>query len=179
MGRRKKVLFITPPYHCGVVEVAGRWMPLTFAYLAGSLREEGFEPVIYDAMTKRHGFQEIEERIVEESPDYVATTAITSTAFDAYEILRIAKDVNPGIITLIGGVHPTFMFSEALHIGYCDYVIRGEGELTLRDLLLTIEGGGMPSDVRGIAFKHGHRIITTPPRCFINGHWLRHSIHPY
>jgi anaerobic magnesium-protoporphyrin IX monomethyl ester cyclase len=164
---RKKVLFITPPYHCGVVEVAGRWVPLTLAYLAGSLREAGFEPVIYDAMTKRHGFQEIEEKIIKEKPDYVATTAITSTAFDAYEILRIAKDVNQDIITLIGGVHPTFMFSEALHMGYCDYVIRGEGELALRDLLLSIEGGGVPSDIKGIAYKHGHRIIITPPRCFI------------
>jgi anaerobic magnesium-protoporphyrin IX monomethyl ester cyclase len=35
----KKVLFITPPYHCGVVEVAGRWAPLTFAYLAGEVRK--------------------------------------------------------------------------------------------------------------------------------------------
>lgn len=31
----KKALFITSPYHCGVAEAAGRWMPLTFAYLTG------------------------------------------------------------------------------------------------------------------------------------------------
>ncbi len=62
---RNRILFITPPYHCGVVEVAGRWVPLTFVYLAGAAREAGFEPVIYDAMTKGAGFTEIEQKIVE------------------------------------------------------------------------------------------------------------------
>ena len=60
--QRKRILFITPPYHCGVVEVAGRWLPLTFVYLAGAAREAGFEPIIYDAMTKGVGFKEIEQK---------------------------------------------------------------------------------------------------------------------
>lgn len=71
--------------------MAGHWVPLTFVYLAGAAREAGFDPVIYDAMTKRHGFRQIEEKIVHEKPDYVATTAITSTVVDALEVLRTAK----------------------------------------------------------------------------------------
>src|SRR5512147_1008365 len=97
----RKILFITPPYHCGVVEVAGRWVPLTFVYLAGSVRDAGYQPVIYDAMTKRHGFREIEQRIRDERPDYVASTAITSTVVDALEILKIAKRVNPKVVTIL------------------------------------------------------------------------------
>ena len=37
----KKILFITPPYHCGVVEAAGRWANLGFLYIAGELKKEG------------------------------------------------------------------------------------------------------------------------------------------
>lgn len=59
----KKILFITPPYHCGVVEVAGRWAPLTFVYLAGEIRKYGFVPFIYDAMTKQKGFPEIKKKL--------------------------------------------------------------------------------------------------------------------
>lgn len=163
----KKILFITPPYHCGVVEVAGRWVPLTFVYLAGAVRKAGFEPVIYDAMTKHHGFAEIEKRIRQEAPQFVATTAITSTAPDALEVLRIAREVNPEIITIIGGVHPHFMYKEVLLSGACDYVIRGEGEETLPELLLSLQEGSNPLLVSGIAFKEGHRIVATPKRQFI------------
>lgn len=163
----KIILFITPPYHCGVVEVAGRWVPLTFVYLAGAARDAGFEPVIYDAMTKGVGFNEIEKKIREINPGFVATTAITSTVPDALKVLKIAKDVNHEIITIIGGVHPTFMHKEVLIAGAVDYVVRGEGEETLKELLLAIEMGKDLCSVKGIAFKEGHRIIATEARPFI------------
>ncbi len=162
-----KILFITPPYHCGVVEVAGRWVPLTFVYLAGAVRRAGFEPVIYDAMTKQHGFAEIEERIRRENPRFVATTAITSTAPDALKVLHIAKKVNPEIITLIGGVHPTFMYKEVLLSGSCDYVVRGEGEETLPDLLSCLDNNSNPILVNGIAYREGHKIVATSKRPFL------------
>lgn len=59
----KKILFVTAPHPCGVVEVAGRWLPLTFAYLATATRRAGFQPVIYDAMTKRRGHADSSLRI--------------------------------------------------------------------------------------------------------------------
>lgn len=163
----KKLLFITPPYHCGVVEVAGRWLPLTFAYLAGQARNAGFEPIIYDAMTKRDGFKEIEKKIIDVAPDYVLTSAITSTALDAVEVLRVAKEVNPDIVTVIGGVHPSFLYKEVLQGGFVDYVVRGEGEITLAELLATLAKQKSPSSVKGVAYKQGHRVIATRPRPLI------------
>lgn len=164
---KKKILFITPPYHCGVVEVAGRWIPLTFAYLAGAVREAGFEPMIYDAMTKWVGLEEIGQKIRDVQPDYVATTAITSTALDALEILRIAKDINEETVTIIGGVHPTFLYKEVLRYGFVDYVVRGEGEETLKELLVALNEGDVRT-VSGIAFKEGHRIVATQTRAFMH-----------
>jgi anaerobic magnesium-protoporphyrin IX monomethyl ester cyclase len=163
----KKVLFITPPYHCGVVEVAGRWAPLTFAYLAGEVRKAGFNPIIYDAMTKQHGFPQIKNKIKDLMPDYVATTAITSTVIDALEILRITKEINPGIKTIIGGVHPTFMYEEVLAHNFVDFVVRGEGEITLVELLKAIESGTELNNIKGIAFRTNNNILCTPSRPFI------------
>jgi anaerobic magnesium-protoporphyrin IX monomethyl ester cyclase len=118
-------------------------------------------------MTKRHGFKKIRERIEDTVPDYVATSAITSTAPDALEVLRTAKEVNQDIITLIGGVHPNYLFDEILRTGYVDYVVRGEGEETLEELLLALEEDLPLSEVKGIAFRNGHKVIATPPRPFI------------
>lgn len=164
----RKILFITPPYHCGVVEVAGRWAPLTFAYLAGEVRKWGFEPFINDAMTKQKGFPEIRKKIEEISPGFVATTAITSTIIDSLEILRIAKEVNPEIKTIIGGVHPTFMYEEVLNNDFVDFIVRGEGEITLSELLTAIIEDDNLENIRGIAFKKEGRTIVTHPRPFID-----------
>jgi anaerobic magnesium-protoporphyrin IX monomethyl ester cyclase len=133
---KQRILFITPPFHAGVVEVAGRWVPLYFVYLAGSARAAGLEPIIYDAMTKGVGHREIEEKIRELRPHYVATTAITSTLPDALTVLETAKKVSPGITTLLGGVHPTFMYEEVFRLSSnVDFIVRGEGEKTLAELL--------------------------------------------
>lgn len=166
MSARRKILFITPPYHCGVVEVAGRWMPLTFAYLAGAARQAGLDAEIYDAMTKRHGFPEIEAKIRESESDYVATTAITSTVPDALRIMRLAKTVDRQIVTIMGGVHPTFCFEEVLASGPSapDFVVRGEGEITLAELLLVLESGGAPEKVRGLAYRENGTLHVTAPR---------------
>ena len=48
----KKILLITPPYHAGVVEAAGRWPHLGFIYVAGHVRAAGHQVELYDAMTK-------------------------------------------------------------------------------------------------------------------------------
>jgi anaerobic magnesium-protoporphyrin IX monomethyl ester cyclase len=167
MRKRKTILFITPPYHCGVVEVAGHWVPLTFVYLAGAVRDVGFEPVIYDAMTKRHGFKEIRKKIKDIRPQYVATTAITSTVLDALEILRIAKEIDPEIVTLIGGVHPTFLYTEVLENSFVDYVVRGEGEETIKELLICLDKGSNINNVKGIAYRGRKGITVTAPRPFI------------
>ncbi|MDO8446215.1 MAG: radical SAM protein [Deltaproteobacteria bacterium] len=162
----KKILFITPPYHAGVVEVAGRWVPLNMVYIAAAAREAGLEAHIYDAMTKGVGHAEIEAKIRELQPDYVATTAITCTSPDALKVIETAKRVNPKIVTIIGGIHSTFMYNEMFDLskGNLDFIVRGEGDITVRELLATIEAGGDLNDVRGIAYKKGDKIIKTPGR---------------
>jgi anaerobic magnesium-protoporphyrin IX monomethyl ester cyclase len=162
---KKKILFITPPYHAGVVEVAGRWVPLYFVYLAGAARRAGLEPIVYDAMTKDVTHVEVEEKIREVKPDYVATTSVTCMIPDALKIMETAKRVDANITTLIGGIHPTFMVDEVFGLSEnVDYIVRGEGERTLFELLTTIECSGDLSDVKGLAFRRDGKIITTEER---------------
>ena len=107
-----KVLLITPPFHAGVVEVAGRWVPLYMVYLAGALRTAGHEPIIYDAMTKFVEYDDIEAKIKEVRPDAVCTSAITCTSPDAIKVMELAKQIDHAITTICGGVHATFMYEE-------------------------------------------------------------------
>ena len=163
-----KILFVTPPYHCGVVEIAGRWIPLNFVYLAGAARQAGLVAEIYDAMAKDHGYPEIELRFRESMAGYVATTALTATINDAIRTLELAKRVNPATITIIGGIHPTFMHEEVLNSSAAvDYIVCGEGETTLRELLTVLEAGGDVATVPGLAYRQGDAIVRTPKRRFM------------
>lgn len=165
----RKILFITPPYHCGVLESAGRWLPLNFVYLAGSLRKAGYEVEIYDAMVKFHGYPEIRRYLENSSADAVATTAYTAMINDALKLLKLAKEVNPTVITLLGGIHPTFCFEEILKENhpFVDYIIRGEGEETIVELVNCLSANDDPSKVSGIAFWENGKIISTPERTFV------------
>ena len=134
MSGTRRIIFVTPPYHCGVVEVAGTWPPLGLVYLGSQAKLAGWEVEIYDAMSLRHDHARIEKHLRSREFDVVATTAITPTFPDGNEVLATAKRVRPDCVTLIGGVHPTFMAAEVLGAedSAVDYVIAGEGEGPLR-----------------------------------------------
>ena len=169
MKKIKKILLITPPYHAGVVESAGVWLNVGFVYIAGSLRAAGYDPIYYDAMSHWHKLDTIGKRIEAEKPDVVATTAFTAGIVDALKVLKLAKEINPSIITVIGNVHPTFCYEEMFrdHSAYLDYIVRGEGEETLVDLLDTLNAGGDVSKVKSIVFMDNGKPLVTPSRGYI------------
>lgn len=167
--KRKKVMLITPPYHSGVVESAGTWLNLGFVYIAGSLRKAGYDVEIYDAMSYFHGYDEIGRRIESNKPDVIAATAITATINDCLEICRLAKNINPSVVTVIGNVHPTFCWEEILkeNSGNVDFIVRGEGELTFPELLDCHFSKGDVSKVKGIAYWRENHAVATPEREYI------------
>lgn len=163
---KKSILFITPPYRYGVVDVIGRWIPLGFVYLAGAARAAGFAAEIYDARAKDHGYAEIEQRLrLSRRASYVATTAVTAASGDALKTLEIAKRIDPRVITILGGIHPTYCHSEILgSTDAVDYIVCGQGEETLQELLRTLDSGGDPAAIPGLAFRRGGTIVKTRER---------------
>jgi len=165
-----KVLFVTAPYFCWGVQVIGTWPPLLLAYLAGVTLDAGHEAIIYDAMNKKHSFDDIREQIALQQPDVVMTldylpvtgAISTATVPAALKILEIAKDVDPSIVTLLGGPHPTFMYEEILQDerNRVDFILRGEPELTLQELLWALPEG-KAQEVKGVAYREGERVVAT------------------
>ncbi len=83
--------------------------------------------------------------------DLVGISSITSTAVNAY---RLADRVRAaGIPVVMGGVHPTFRAEEALQ--HADYVVRGEGEGALMELVAALNDGGDVSGIGNISWLDG------------------------
>ncbi|MHC4213094.1 MAG: radical SAM protein [Planctomycetota bacterium] len=169
MTKANKVMLITPPYHSGVVESAGRWPNLGFIYIAGQLEKAGFEVEIYDAMSKFDTYEQIRERLRSSAPDFVGATAITATINDAIEVLKIARQELNRVKTFLGGVHPTFCYEEILNESgkWVDYCILGEGELTAPELFSAVRDNTDVSKVPGIAYISDAKVTRTEPRPFV------------
>ncbi len=170
MKRKVSVLLVTPPYHSGVVESAGVWMPLSLAYVAGAARRAGAEVDLYDAMSLGATHADIRRRIEETRPTIVGIGAITAMEPDAREICATAKDVDPAIVTVLGNVHPSFCWREILDEDpSVDLVVRGEGEVTFAEIVSWCAAGS-PADglasIAGIAHRENGRAVSNPPRGF-------------
>jgi radical SAM superfamily enzyme YgiQ (UPF0313 family) len=105
-----------------------------------------------------------------ENSDLVCISTVTSTAIRAYEIGERLK--SKGIPVIMGGAHPTFMPEEALQ--YSDFVIRGEGDHALPELIDHIKNG-TPSIAKIAGLSHRDKtgeILHNPPRGFLEEHEL-------
>jgi anaerobic magnesium-protoporphyrin IX monomethyl ester cyclase len=140
-----------------------------FVYIAGALRAAGFEVDYYDAMSLWHKWPDIRKRIEAFRPDVIATTAFTASIVDAIKLCGLAKEIDPRIVTVIGNVHATFSYDEMLAHDHdkIDFIVRGEGEVTLPELLTCLNSGDDPAKVAGLAFWQDGGVQVTAKRPYI------------
>lgn len=95
----------------------------------------------------------------------VGISTTTSTAPAGYRISNMIKKQN--IITVIGGPHSTFLPEEALN--FCDFVVRGEGEVSFPKLINAIEEKDEKKleEIPGISFIKDGKVVNNPQGDFI------------
>jgi len=163
-----RILMIQPNYHSGGAEIAGNWPPSWVPYVGGALKTAGFDQVRFiDAMTNYIDDEPLAAMIADYNPDVVMATAITPMIYKSQDTLRIAKSVCPNAVTIMGGIHPTYMYREVLaEAPWVDYIIRGEGEEISVNLLQAIADGTDQRDreaILGIAYlDDAGQVIATP-----------------
>ena len=89
---------------------------------------------------------------------------LTSTIPRLYEVARFYKGKDSQIITIAGGQHfVEETIPEALKAGI-DYIVLGEGEQTIKEILRALEQNTDIREVKGIAYLQGGNVMYTPPR---------------
>jgi anaerobic magnesium-protoporphyrin IX monomethyl ester cyclase len=163
-----RIVLIHPNYHSGGAEIAGNWPPAWVAYLTGALRKAGYDDVTFiDAMTNDLDNDQLEAALrAVDSPDIIGCTCITPSIYKAQETLEIAREIHPNATTLLGGTHATFMYGQVLtESPWIDYIVRGEGEEILVNLVRALEEGTLDEQrrsIRGIAFVDENEVVATP-----------------
>ena len=90
------------------------------------------------------------------------------TTRQAAKVFMEVKNAGTDSIFIAGGPHPSGVPDETLE--YFDYVVLGEGEETLPELVKVLQEGGDPRKVWGIAYRDSGtgKIVTTPKRPYVN-----------
>jgi len=161
-GQGVRVVFATAPVQRRSADGASRWPPLALVHLAGAARAAGHDCQIHDARSVGGGLEEAVRHVAEARPDVLCVSALTPDFPDALELCRAAQ--SQGVVTVVGGIHASFMYPEFLPQGGVDFSVVGEGEETLPQLLECLESGEDPSRIAGLAFPLGGRIVRTARR---------------
>ncbi len=95
------------------------------------------------------------------SSDLVGISSTTATTPSAYKLADFLKE--KGVPVVLGGPHVSFMADEALQ--HATYVVRGEGQSTIVELVEAIEKGGDLSAINGLSYRSDSgRFMHNPPR---------------
>jgi len=176
----KKILLISPPR-------SGSWdsaifsvcEPLGLAYIGAVLEKNNFEVEILDcfilgqknkiaiANFVKIGLsdEDIETHIRKSQADIIGiSNMFTSLVPDSMRVARLAKEVNPECLVVMGGAHATKAYDSVLMDNNIDMVVLGEGEETFLEIAQKFYKKENLYEIDGTATKINDKIKCNPPR---------------
>lgn len=131
--------------------------PLGLAYLA-SMIEDISEVKIVDCIVSNLSSNDCVDKVKNE--DIIGISVVDQNAETSKELTYKIKAENPDCKIFFGGIHPSLYPVETLKNSSVDLVVIGEGEHTLREIVL-----GKPlEDIKGLAYVKNGSVIINDPR---------------
>jgi radical SAM superfamily enzyme YgiQ (UPF0313 family) len=130
-----KICLISPKWN----KLRNSYPPLGLAYLAAYLEREGHQARIFDlGLDPNTPLEQDVEAILSFAPDLIGLTAMTSNYEGALATARALKAASAAPI-VIGGPHATVLPERVMQETCFDYLVHGEGEFTLAELVKLLE----------------------------------------
>jgi len=162
-NKSNKILLIYPYFiedRIHEEEIAA--LPIGLYSVATVLKDNEHDVAILNWYDGKDRSGDIEDILREYQPDWIGFSTMHANRWGAIEIARIAKRLKSDVRVVFGGPGATFLWEHFLiNFPEIDYVLMGEGEYVFLDLINTVNGGGNPESVNGIAFNKEGKIIKT------------------
>jgi anaerobic magnesium-protoporphyrin IX monomethyl ester cyclase len=161
-----KVILVNPPAST-IVEAHDRpdYPHAGLGYLSAYLNTNGITCDIIDAKLERLSPDKVLTRLTNAGPSLVGISAMTHDIMNAARLADAIKRANSQTTVIIGGVHASALPKETLaNFSSFDFLVHGEGEVTLYELVKTIENTKPFDQIKGIAYRDGNHIVVNPPR---------------
>jgi radical SAM superfamily enzyme YgiQ (UPF0313 family) len=167
-----KISLVFPPFY---LESLYNLPPLGLVNLGTALKASGHEVVIHDlVLDLRRRRLPVDEsiydvcarRILKDAPQLVGISAQCASYPPTLRLAETLKKRKPEVPVLIGGHNASFVDKQTLERHpQIDMVLRGEGEVSLPDLVKTLESGGELAAVEGLTWRTpGGAVQANPDR---------------
>ncbi|HET7220509.1 MAG TPA: radical SAM protein [Vicinamibacterales bacterium] len=106
------------------------------------------------------------ERLVREiDPDIVGLSVMTFQRGTARKIVALLRQLRPGLMIVVGGYDPSLASDVYEDPAWgIDVIVRGEGDITFRDLVRALERGESLAGIAGLSFRDGEGFVRNPDR---------------
>jgi radical SAM superfamily enzyme YgiQ (UPF0313 family) len=161
VAHRQIVLF-NPIYTTIGNQVA---LPMALITIGGALEAAGYRVRLIDANID----PEWEPKLQAALPGALALGITTLTGPMAAHCAIVAKKVRswrPDLPIVLGGWHPSLLPAGTAKQPWCDVVVKGQGEITVVELMRALESGRDLSEVPGLYFKCGGSVVHSSERPF-------------
>ncbi|MDD5421800.1 MAG: radical SAM protein [Candidatus Omnitrophota bacterium] len=139
--------------------------PLGLLYVGTVIKLLGHEVRLLDIDIDKVTPVSFREKLSGFKPGLIVITSVTPTVKDALSWARAVKEYDSSIRVIIGGIHATIDPVVTAEKKEIDFVVVGEGEKTVEELVKAIdEGKNDYSGISGILYKEGGRVIRNKPR---------------
>jgi len=159
-----KCLLINPDYpqkHSLLFPVP----PLGMALIAAVMEQNGVDVWIEDQFASGISNQELADNVTRLHPDLLGFSCLTPSINHAIDLARLIRSKGFSGKILMGNIHPSLFAEELLKSEACDFIVRGEGEETVKELLLALRGNSRFEDIQGLSFKTPRgEIVHNPSR---------------
>jgi radical SAM superfamily enzyme YgiQ (UPF0313 family) len=126
--------------------------PIGLASLAAWLDQRGLQTTLIDCYAKPNSLGRIKDVLRNVQPAFLGLSCTTSSFLDGARLAALAKELVPGLKTVVGGPHVSALQAKALQdFPAFDFAVVGEGEETLAEL---VQGGWEdPARVKGLVYR--------------------------
>jgi len=166
-----KVLLINPSTTFNSSEKSYKsagWPPLGILYIATVLKNAGVDVSVLDQEAQGYDYYRALDWIKSQKPDVVGFSTFQSSAKMTMALSKGIKRFNPDIKVVLGGYYATFNDTRILiKYPYIDTIIRGEGEITMKDYVSTLKSNNVFRDIPGLTYVENGNIKQNPNRKLI------------
>ncbi|MDD5431475.1 MAG: radical SAM protein [Candidatus Omnitrophica bacterium] len=136
--------------------------PVGLSYIASFLKQNNFDSVkVVDLSSET--LEYTRKFFVNTQADFVGISSLTGQHLEAFTIARLAKEfIKTNPVVVFGGPHVS---AEGLdvqimeNIPYIDFIVRGEGEITVLELIKALRDRNSFEDIDGITMRRKDKSI--------------------
>jgi anaerobic magnesium-protoporphyrin IX monomethyl ester cyclase len=169
----KKVLFIMPPIGGWATHGVNKAANQFYAQLAAYIRVKKVGiPEVLDARAMDLSYDDVKARVRAMKPDLVVlgdilhSTGGLAVIWHFNKTAKLVKEVSPETKVAVGGLWYSALYKETLEENPAiDFILIGEGELTLEDLLKALDAKDADlSKIHGLASRKNGQVVVGPHR---------------